>query len=876
MPDATLTPPALLGPDDVADLDDASLRRRLGGKGRGLVLLARAGLAVPPFVIIPVDVVAAVARGAHDDALRATIRALGPLVAVRSSAVDEDGAVASFAGQHHTTLGARDLAEVKAAIAASVASFDHGGVRAYRAAHGLADREGASPRGAVVLQRLVEADVAGVAFSQDPDSGEDVVVIAACLGLGEGVVADRAESDTLRVDRAGRVQQDIADKTARVVSHDGHSVVVAVAADERQRPALDDDVARALADAVRGLAGRLGHAVDVEWTFRRDSGLAFVQVRAVTAPTPTIATTTTTTTTTTTSTKTATTRYLFDTSNIGESYPGVTAPLTWSHITLAYAAAYAESARLFGVADDEIADRARAFDTLLARIDGRVHYHLPSWCAVLALYPGYERNRAHMLAMMGADALDDDGRALLPAPPRRSLGRRLRMGWRLLDGFRRRHRLVADFHRVFEATIGPLERQDFSSLDAVDVVECWHAARGQLLRGWQAPLLADFLAMASHGRLRDFCAARGIDDVVVADLFAGADIPSVAPVRALAALARAVLARETLARAVTTTDAADALALLQHDDVTGPLLRDFLQRFGARAMHELKLEQPTWAEDPTFIARQVQDLVRGGVVVDVDPATVRARRDDAERVVKARLSVVERVIFARLVDAARTWTGEREAMRYARARAFAVLRRLALRLGDILVGAGHLDHRRDVFFLEHGELTGAIDGTATTLDLRGLVTLRRAEDARQRARLDVDAPDRVAFTGGVIFGGGHTMSASVAPTTMDGTLRGAAVVRGRARGRVIVVRSAADAVDVPGRVLVCPRTDPGFASLFVAAKALVIERGSPLSHCAIVARELGLPTLINVAGAASRLHDDDDVVVDADAGTVTLVGREAA
>jgi pyruvate,water dikinase len=216
-------------------------------------------------------------------------------------------------------------------------------------------------------------------------------------------------------------------------------------------------------------------------------------------------------------------------------------------------------------------------------------------------------------------------------------------------------------------------------------------------------------------------------------------------------------------------------------------------------------------------------------------------------------------------------------MRYARARSFAALRRLALRLGDILVGASLLDHRRDVFFLTHEELCGVIDGTATTMDLRGLVTLRRAEDRAQRARLGDCGPERLAFVDGVIFGSGRELFNGPATTTdSTGPLRGVAVVRGQARGRAVIVRDANDAIDVPGRVLICPRTDPGFASLFVAAKALVIERGSPLSHCAIVARELGLPTLINVSGAASRIHDGDDVLVNADAGIVTIMNAEAA
>lgn len=837
---------------DVEHIPDAA---QVGGKACGLWRLRDAGLVVPRFAVIPVDAVTTVMAGAHEQALAELLQQLGGTVAVRSSAIDEDGATHSFAGQHHTTLGVSSRADLNTAIAACVASFSSTTALAYRRAQGLT-----SPAtGAVVVQRLVQADVAGVAFSRDPHTGADVVTIAACLGLGEGVVADRAPADTFVVDGAGVIRRDIAHKDVAVRATATGTALLAVEPEHQGVAALDDDALQELARVVRRLGA--DGPVDVEWTWTRAAGFAFVQLRPLT---------TTTTTTTTperappiTPTPTPTPRYLFDTSNIGESYPGVTSPLTWSHIRLAYAVAYEQSARLCGVDEQDIAEHHRAFATLLARIDGRVHYHLPSWFQILALYPGYEQNRRAMLEMMGADAVSTS----IPAPPSRSLWRQASMYLRMGRVLLQRRRLVAAFTASIETTLQPLEATVWQDVDADDVVALWHDVRHRLLRGWQAPLLADFLAMVSHSTLRRFCARYGLSDVV-AELFSGDELAGVAPTRALAALARRIRG-STIRTTFVAASPSDALALVRNNDDVGPAFVRFIATFGARAMHELKLEQPTWADDPAFVVRQLQDLVRHGEGPAVVDGAVRSHLAEVE--LRARLPFLARALFRLLVEAARTWMGHRERMRYARARTFAVLRSLALRLGDVLVQANVLDDRRDVFWLEHDELTGVFDGTATSYDLRGLVALRRREDARSQ---QAAPPDRVAFAQGVILGSPLSPSTPAAHVPTDGVLHGTSVMGGVARGPVRLVTCADDAHDVAGHVLVCPRTDPGFAALFPAARALVVERGSPLSHCAIVARELGLPTIVNVRGIVELVQARPDVVlvVDGTAGTTTTVG----
>jgi|GEM_PF-1720438 len=259
----------------------------VGGKGAGLWQLRGAGLPVPPFAVIASDHVEAVARGQHGALLQRTIDAIGAPLAVRSSAVDEDGGSSSFAGQHHSVIGVSSMEDVQRAVAACVASFDSEGARAYRAARGLP----AGTCGAVVVQRLVQADVAGVAFSRDPDGGDGrsesragTVVVSACLGLGEGVVADRAPADTFRIDADGTITASIAIKDTRVVAGE-HGVCVDEAVDDvtvQQAPVLADEALRVLAAMVRRLEEHVGVPVDVEWVWTRRAGFSFVQVRPIT------------------------------------------------------------------------------------------------------------------------------------------------------------------------------------------------------------------------------------------------------------------------------------------------------------------------------------------------------------------------------------------------------------------------------------------------------------------------------------------------------------------------------------------------------------------------------------------------------------------
>lgn len=260
-------------------LIDAADPARFGGKTAALSRASAAGLLVPDGVALDAAQVSAIAAGetAALSALREIKGQLDGLLAVRSSAIGEDSAEQSFAGQHETHLGVASVAALEQAVRRIHASARAPAALAYRARRNICGE----PRMAVLLQELVPARIAGVLFTRDPVSGEDVLVIEAALGLGEVVVAGEVIPDRFRLDRHGRVLERAVGEQDEALFVTG-SVVRRTAVTRDATPCLD---AASLA-ALHELAARLDRIWppphDVEFAFS-EAGLFLLQRRPLTA-----------------------------------------------------------------------------------------------------------------------------------------------------------------------------------------------------------------------------------------------------------------------------------------------------------------------------------------------------------------------------------------------------------------------------------------------------------------------------------------------------------------------------------------------------------------------------------------------------------------
>ena len=266
----------------VVPLVDARDDALFGSKAVGLGQAARAGLPLPPGVALSGAVVEAVANGDQRalSEVGELVRPLGGPLAVRSSAVDEDGAQASFAGQHLTLLNVPSADDVGAAVGEVWWSANSDSAITYRQRVGLFRR----PSVGVVVQALLEPESAGVMFTRNPINGADERLVEASWGLGEAVVAGRVIPDNFRVDRSGHVLQRTAGfKTVAIRTRpDGGTVDEEIPRDDAERLCLDDGQLAELHRLAERCEEVYGRDRDIEWAFAGGQ-LYLLQCRAITA-----------------------------------------------------------------------------------------------------------------------------------------------------------------------------------------------------------------------------------------------------------------------------------------------------------------------------------------------------------------------------------------------------------------------------------------------------------------------------------------------------------------------------------------------------------------------------------------------------------------
>ena len=805
---------------------------------------------------------------------------LGPAVAVRSSAAAEDGADASFAGQYESVLGV-PLAADGQALWEAIRRVWASTLSEHASAYG-GSRGSAGPSMAVLIQDMVDPVASGVAFDADPVTGaRDTVVVSAVWGLGEALVSGEVDADTFRLSLEGgawRVRErTITRKTHARVAREGRTVSVELDPSRAAAPALDDAQAASIAAWTRAVSEAFGAPQDVEWALAGSPPrVVLLQARPITAlaagdGTPGAPA------------GLAPERRLWDNSNIVESYAGVTTPLTFTFARAVYEDAYRQFCALMGVPRAMLESHAPVFANMLGLVRGRVYYQLLNWYRTLGLLPGFAFNRGFMERMMGV-------RERLESPPQppgsgdrlRDLARLLAMIARMARESAKLKREVPAFHARIDAVLAPLANEDLTALSPARLAALYRRLERDLLAHWRAPLVNDFFAMMFFGAL---CRAierwlPGEPATLANDLLCGeGGIVSTEPARAVMALAREAGADPALAAAFASDRSAAGLWAWLHErprSAFAAKLDAYVARFGDRCMNELKLETVTLRDDPGFLLGMIRTYVaQGSTGPEVALARERAIRAAAERRVRASLGGPRRALFLWVLGQARARVRDRENLRFERTRVFGLVRRLFLAMGGRLAAAGRLAATRDVFHLTLAELLDDAEGAVPAADFNPGVAARRARFeawARRPA-----PPDRFETHGAVGDWLAHDPPelASIAPAALPGgdTLQGMGCCPGVVRARVRVVHDPGEAHDLEGRILVAERTDPGWTLLFPAVAGLLVQRGSLLSHSAIVAREMGLPCVVGIPHLLDSLADGDEVELDGTTGTVLRLGR---
>lgn len=796
-------------------------------------------------------------------ALAAHIADLGrsAALAVRSSVSGEDSAANSFAGQFDTVLNV-EAPDVTAAVLSCLASGYSARCLAYRRHRGALGEDIEDIAAAVIVQVMVDSAVSGVVFSCNPQSGNtDEAVVSAGLGLGEGVVTGTVDCDTFFVDLHSHTvsARVVNPKSSRLVAAAGGGVARQTS-EPIDTPALRDAQVLELADIAVRVADGLAGPQDIEWAIDA-AGLVYVlQTRPVTAI--------------------GAKETIFDNVNVAESYPGLTSPLTFTFVQQAYSEVFRSCHRDFGATRKTVeANTVNVYPYLLAYIRGRMYYNISNWYRLFLQIPGMD------FAIEGWEAaLGIENKHQRPPEPRGKLARLRRRFWFvraitiLLYGWLRLpSRLTAFFADLHTArtSLDRLLSEDTPAhqRDAPEMVGWLDRFMEELAPSYAAQIFNDFIAQQLFRVVEILLQRSGIENPTGLrnELFCGqAGMHSVEPVRSALELTE-VIRRDPALRAVITGDASndDVWAAIGTDQRFAGFhaqCREHIHTYGDRSINELKLETDTLNEHPEQLVAMLRNYLRVGRNIAEMEAHERKVRRCAERTAAATVnrSLSRRVLFAAALRQARETVRQRENMRLGRSRCFGLAKRVYRTLGCQFRDAGILDDPRDIFYLTYQEVRSIVRGTLVDDDPRRLVAARKRDHERWRR----ETPRSRIVTSGIVMA--HPHEPDLDEVDDADVLVGVGCAPGQVRGPALVVTEPGVDARVDGQILVASTTDPGWVFLMVAASGLVSEKGSILSHTAIIGRELGIPTVVGVAGATRLLHDGDIVAIDGGRGTVAV------
>ena len=859
-----------------------------GGKAVGLGGLIQAGLPVPPGFVLATDAYSRFVTDNHlgeriqdlaalppqatpqdyedaSDRIRALFKSTMPAdittelaeayerlgggdspVAVRSSATAEDLASASFAGQQETYLNVRGAEALSAAVIDCWASLWTARAMAYRA------REGVGPdevRLAVVIQQMVEADAAGVMFTANPTNGRrDQTVISAAWGLGESVVSGKVTTDDVVVD-AGTgsvVSRQTADKDVMTVYAENGTREQPVAAARRRAPVLDDKAAAELARHGQRIAGHFGTPQDIEWA-RAGGRFFMLQSRPITAlpepaadipdtwplPYP---------------------KGLYFRASIVEQLPDPLSPLFADMIDGSVArsltALMAEAVGKNVMRDGDIG---------LPTINGYAYY--------------YYRSSA-MWRMMGRSVTAM--RSLVAGKAHMGVA-----GWREFS------------HPKYERVI-----KDWSVKPPAEL------SGEELLAGVQVLLDAGTLyytavqsiiplAATSEISFRAFYdkLVRRHGDPPAQTLLLGYDSEPIRAEKSLYDLAGWARSDPGLVSALLERPTAELAECLRTgsppagvDDVLWQewrfTFREHLALFG-HAVYNLDFASPVAADDPSVLLETMKFYLRGqGTDPHERQRLLTERRESLTEQMAARLGPRRRAVFLRLLRWAQETAPIREDALADVGLAWPLLRRMLLELGQRLVVAGVIAEPGDVFWLRSQELRSAVEfglaapraGAAAITGAGRPVRAAAVEERKMlwRGQAKAAAPQMLPESRWMERAFGSMMPAG-SQHQSGAIIKGVGASAGRVSAPARVLAGPQDFGQMePGDVLVARITTPAWTSLFAMASAVVTDVGGPLSHSSIVAREYGIPAVLGTGVATQRLSTGQRILVDGDAGTVTI------
>ncbi len=793
-----------------------------------------------------------------DDVRRAIEEAyqgLGGPVAVRSSATCEDLPEASFAGQYDTYLNLLTLEEVLDRVRACWASLWSARALSYHHRQGISPLDMAM---AVVVQRQIPAEASGVLFTLNPSTGmEEEMLVEANWGLGEAVVSGRVTPDRFILDAWNeRVRlRDVSEKRVMMVpDHPSGVKEVEVPEGKGAEPCLTDGQLLQLMQLGYRIQEIYGYPQDIEWALH-EGEFYILQTRPLTSYTfaPGIG--------------------QWTSANFREVMPGFITPLSFS-ISIGYE---------WGKALEEIFQRLKMMRKGERKVEwGRLFFGRAYWNAgevkrLNSIIPGF-KERAFDESVGLEPTYEGDG-LVTPWTPR-TIIRALPCLFALQNLYKTLWKEAEAYKREFLEEEVEYARIDPAKLSDEELAEQVRYAIERHHRTNRIALLISFLNTQAHDDFAPMVENLNkrnpdAEPISTARLLTGLmDVSTGRPLAELWRLGQEALKHDRVAQAILESEPSELPERLQSFSEGREFwgrLQNYIQEFHYMAENDEDMSLPRWEEDPTFVFTTLKSFVQAGGGVDPDELVAYQRevRLEEERRAAELLSrgwldrlFRKRQFFSQL-EILKRYCWWREEMRPLLSLVHYHCHRFFAEQGRRWAEQGYLERPEDIFILTLDQVLAALDGRLSSEEARDWV---RKYKRMKRCYRNFEPP--------LTIGQGLRSGLPEVPSkvAVRRTFKGVACSAGKVTAKAKVVRGLSEAHKLKkGEILVAPYSNPGWVPLFSLAGGIVMEEGGLISHGAIVAREYGIPAVLQIREATKVFRDGQILHVDGDRGVVELV-----
>lgn len=783
--------------------------------------------------------------------------------AVRSSSIEEDSSNFSFAGQFETYLYIKKeniMEKVKEVWISSFSSH----VMKYRK-EGKINNEINVP--AVIIQEMVNSEKAGVGFSVNPVNGNyDEIVISGTYGLGTSIVDGDENGDLFIYNKKTKeIKKEIRTKKIRQVL-DFENKKIKAEEINIEDEVLNDSEVQELGESIINIEKYYGKPQDMEWAFEKGK-LYILQSRPVTTLKKS-------------NEKTSNT-IIWDNSNIVESYPEITLPLTFSFIRKAYSDVYKRFSEITGVPPKVVESYQVVYDNMLGLLKGRVYYNLINWYKLLMLFPNSRNNSKFMEQMMGVKkelSEEDIKENLLEAEEKmsswekfRNRIEKLKAGTTLFLNMFLIENKAKKFYKLIDENLNG-KNSNLDNKNIKELKKYYKFLENKFLKNWEIPIINDFLVMVWFGlskKMTEKYIKENFEEkhnILIAQ--EGNDMISVEPSRYIKKMSDMLRQDKSLQNEIKTIiknndESRIEVLKLTENTKFNFLFNEYMEKFGDRTVHELKLEAPTLKEEPIFLIKMIHSLSMTENIYE------HAKRNISEEQKKIydslKINPVKKYLLKKTVFYAKKFIKLRENLRYERTKVFGTVRKIMKKMGTHLKNDNLINNEKDIFYLTVDEIFGLVDGSIIDVDLKKLIDLRKEE--YRKYETEAILPDRF-LTRGFLGENFHYEDLTGKEQEDKNILRGTGCSKGVVKGKVKIVLNPMNTEVEDGDIVVTKSTDPSWVMVFPLLKGLIVEKGSLLSHSAIISREMNIPAIVGVQGATTALKTGDFVQFDGSTGII--------